>query len=92
MLMPPLIQKWNILKDEDKDLFPLLEVCSQWLLILKKNFIFELRLTESLTNLYNDFLCNGLQILCPLLVPVQCGHSIAVWISAVLWTSLPEMC
>lgn len=28
MLMPPLIQKWNILKDEDKDLFPLLEVGS----------------------------------------------------------------
>lgn len=26
LLMPPLIQKWNILKDEDKDLFPLLEV------------------------------------------------------------------
>lgn len=26
MLMPPLIQKWNQLKDEDKDLFPLLEV------------------------------------------------------------------
>ena len=26
MLMPPLIQKWNALKDEDKDLFPLLEV------------------------------------------------------------------
>ncbi|KAJ8309625.1 hypothetical protein KUTeg_012832 [Tegillarca granosa] len=25
MLMPPLIQKWNVLKDEDKDLFPLLE-------------------------------------------------------------------
>ncbi|XP_074991865.1 transportin-1-like isoform X3 [Calonectris borealis] len=25
MLMPPLIQKWNMLKDEDKDLFPLLE-------------------------------------------------------------------
>lgn len=25
--MPPLIQKWNALKDEDKDLFPLLEVC-----------------------------------------------------------------
>lgn len=24
--MPPLIQKWNQLKDEDKDLFPLLEV------------------------------------------------------------------
>lgn len=26
MLMPPLIDKWNVLKDEDKDLFPLLEV------------------------------------------------------------------
>jgi hypothetical protein len=26
LLMPPLIQKWNVLKDEDKDLFPLLEV------------------------------------------------------------------
>ena len=27
VLMPPLIAKWNTLKDEDKDLFPLLEVC-----------------------------------------------------------------
>lgn len=26
LLMPPLINKWNSLKDEDKDLFPLLEV------------------------------------------------------------------
>ena len=26
LLMPPLIAKWNVLKDEDKDLFPLLEV------------------------------------------------------------------
>lgn len=26
LLMPPLISKWNALKDEDKDLFPLLEV------------------------------------------------------------------
>ena len=26
LLMPPLIEKWNQLKDEDKDLFPLLEV------------------------------------------------------------------
>lgn len=32
MLMPPLIEKWNILKDEDKDLFPLLEVRHQHLL------------------------------------------------------------
>lgn len=29
LLMPPLINKWNVLKDEDKDLFPLLEcLCS----------------------------------------------------------------
>lgn len=40
MLMPPLIQKWNILKDEDKDLFPLLEVfyylfsCNDFVMIL----------------------------------------------------------
>ena len=26
MLMPPLINRWNELKDEDKALFPLLEV------------------------------------------------------------------
>lgn len=26
LLMPPLIEKWNLLKDEDRDLFPLLEV------------------------------------------------------------------
>ena len=26
-LMPPLMEKWDALKDEDKDLFPLLEVC-----------------------------------------------------------------
>jgi len=31
LLMPPLIQKWNALKDEDKDLFPLLEVCINFL-------------------------------------------------------------
>ena len=27
MLMPPLIEKWNTLKDDDRGLFPLLEVC-----------------------------------------------------------------
>lgn len=31
MLMPPLIQKWNQLKDEDKDLFPLLEASQRGL-------------------------------------------------------------
>ena len=30
MLMPPLIEKWNVLKDEDKDLFPLLEVIAKF--------------------------------------------------------------
>lgn len=37
MLMPPLIQKWNQLKDEDKDLFPLLEV-NKWKCILKGSY------------------------------------------------------
>ena len=32
--MPPLIQKWNVLKDEDKDLFPLLEVSNLALLFI----------------------------------------------------------
>lgn len=55
MLMPPLIQKWNILKDEDKDLFPLLEVGNLLLSILKTELyvlldIFELTLTASLAN------------------------------------------
>lgn len=29
--MPPLIAKWNELKDEDKDLFPLLEVIHHYI-------------------------------------------------------------
>jgi hypothetical protein len=37
MLMPPLIEKWNVLKDEDKDLFPLLEVYMYMYEILKQN-------------------------------------------------------
>ncbi len=35
MLMPPLIQKWNQLKDEDKDLFPLLEVVIEHSIYIK---------------------------------------------------------
>lgn len=42
LLMPPLITKWNVLKDEDKDLFPLLEVIpiviKRILAILKRIF------------------------------------------------------
>uniref|UniRef100_H3CPV8 Transportin-1 n=1 Tax=Tetraodon nigroviridis TaxID=99883 RepID=H3CPV8_TETNG len=38
MLMPPLIQKWNQLKDEDKDLFPLLECLSSVATALQDSF------------------------------------------------------
>ncbi|KAK7895875.1 hypothetical protein WMY93_021200 [Mugilogobius chulae] len=39
MLMPPLIQKWNQLKDEDKDLFPLLECLSSIATALQSGFL-----------------------------------------------------
>lgn len=39
MLMPPLIQKWNELKDEDKDLFPLLECLSSVATALHSGFL-----------------------------------------------------
>ncbi|XP_020891809.1 transportin-1 [Exaiptasia diaphana] len=39
MLMPPLIQKWNELKDEDKDLFPLLECLSSVATALRSGFL-----------------------------------------------------
>ncbi|XP_052631361.1 transportin-1 isoform X1 [Harpia harpyja] len=39
MLMPPLIQKWNMLKDEDKDLFPLLECLSSVATALQSGFL-----------------------------------------------------
>lgn len=39
MLMPPLIQKWNQLKDEDKDLFPLLECLSSVATALRSGFL-----------------------------------------------------
>jgi hypothetical protein len=32
--MPPLIDKWNGLRDEDKNLFPLLEVSSFFVILL----------------------------------------------------------
>lgn len=37
--MPPLIQKWNELKDEDKDLFPLLECLSSVATALHSGFL-----------------------------------------------------
>lgn len=68
--MPPLIQKWNELKDEDKDLFPLLEV---------KYFCpFGLR--------YSYFKDRNVLRICPffLVVSVFSGHSTAEWFPALL--------
>lgn len=39
ILMPPLISKWNVLKDEDKDLFPLLECLSSVATALQSGFL-----------------------------------------------------
>ncbi|KOB70037.1 putative transportin 1 [Operophtera brumata] len=39
LLMPPLINKWNVLKDEDKDLFPLLECLSSVATALQSGFL-----------------------------------------------------
>jgi len=39
LIMPPLIQKWNMLKDEDKDLFPLLECLSSVATALQDGFL-----------------------------------------------------
>uniref|UniRef100_A0A8C6BX05 Transportin-1 n=1 Tax=Monodon monoceros TaxID=40151 RepID=A0A8C6BX05_MONMO len=39
MLMPPLIQKWNMLKDEDEDLFLLLECLSSVATALQSGFL-----------------------------------------------------
>lgn len=39
VLMPPLIQKWNLLKDDDKDLFPLLECLSSVATALQNGFL-----------------------------------------------------
>lgn len=39
MLMPPLINKWNVLEDEDKDLFPLLECLSSVATALQAGFL-----------------------------------------------------
>merc|ERR1719167_765540 len=39
LLMLPLIQKWNVLKDDDKDLFPLLECLSSVATALQEGFL-----------------------------------------------------
>jgi len=39
LLMPPLIERWNQLKDEDKDLFPLLECLSSVATALQTGFL-----------------------------------------------------
>lgn len=52
MLMPPLIEKWNVLKDEDKDLFPLLEVGPSGGLAVADNSITFISLVSSGFALY----------------------------------------
>lgn len=39
ILMPPLIEKWNLLRDDDKDLFPLLECLSSIATALQAGFL-----------------------------------------------------
>lgn len=39
ILMPPLIEKWNLLQDDDKDLFPLLECLSSIATALQSGFL-----------------------------------------------------
>ncbi|XP_065175090.1 transportin-1-like [Sycon ciliatum] len=39
LLMPPLIEKWNTLKDDDRDLFPLLECLSSLATALQLGFL-----------------------------------------------------
>lgn len=80
MLMPPLIQKWNQLKDEDKDLFPLLEVsfistctstssssCSQYVIVAS---VAKTLMDRPLTGLFSVFVISSY---CP-----------AEWLSALL--------
>lgn len=82
MLMPPLIQKWNQLKDEDKDLFPLLEV----------SFLQAPVCCASHQWLHSDLGCwrctdRPLTVpdLCLLrLVSVVCGHGSPEWLPALL--------
>ena len=46
LLMPPLIQKWNVLKDEDKDLFPLLECLSSVATALQVRNFYDIIITQ----------------------------------------------
>lgn len=39
MLMPPLFEKWNVLRDDEKDLFPLLECLSSMATALGTGFL-----------------------------------------------------
>lgn len=76
--MPPLIQKWNELKDEDKDLFPLLEVRT-------------VSLEDELKAILNTVPCiaHGNIFVKTLslsrsLVPLFSGHGSAEWLPALL--------
>ena len=70
-LMPPLIAKWNELKDEDKDLFPLLEVRVTTMVGMKARCCGLCR-------------CVDWMFLFPPPVSVVSSHSTAEWLPALL--------
>lgn len=80
--MPPLIQKWNELKDEDKDLFPLLEVEEHTLGALKSGYTTP---PVSPTHAPAHSFCPFFPVL------VLCGHCPAEWLSALLRAGLPAL-
>lgn len=55
--MPPLIAKWNQLKDEDKDLFPLLEVS---VFRVKIYFLMQVLSNDQNHKLNESFLATGM--------------------------------
>lgn len=73
--MPPLIAKWNQLKDEDKDLFPLLEVSIFW---VKIYFLMQVLSNDQNHKLNESFLATGRFKQTPkLLFFFQCLSSVA---------------
>lgn len=57
LLMPPLIHKWNVLKDEDKDLFPLLEVSCNYYFASSVIIFYVFSAFLVLLQLYNQGFC-----------------------------------
>lgn len=98
MLMPPLIQKWNQLKDEDKDLFPLLEVSFWCAVAACANILVD---SESVllcqSKFYDDNIVQTdhwlyLPPCLPSSVSVVRCYCLAEWLPALLWTCVPTLC